>query len=400
MAMTRPALHDWGVDATLLHRATVASELLAAKALDTERLGFLPPETLRLIVDLGVPRMVMPHEWQGLERSFDEVVDVVAVLARGCMSAAWCAALYAEHAWILAHFDVRSQSDVWRGGPDVPLAMSIASFGRAERVPRGFRLRGTWPFASGCDHADWFILACESEAEHGAGTRSSLCLVPRSDVAIDHSSWHVAGLRGTGSKTVSVDGVFVPLHRVRDSDTLTGAQLKGPYPRVPLFCQPFNGTLGLVLVAVAVGGAEGALDYFRERIARRILPRQGRVQALDPAAQLDLAESAIQIRSARLLLEDTCRRVRVFGERFADLNELELAEARLVKAYVVRQCTAAVDRLFAASGGGALQEINPLQRYWRDLHAVQAHGGMAWSTTALNYGSLAAGLESTIRRPW
>jgi alkylation response protein AidB-like acyl-CoA dehydrogenase len=398
--MMRPAVHDWGVDATLLHRATVASDVLAARALDTERLGFLPPETLRLIVDLGVPRMVMPREWQGLERSFDEVVDVVAVLARGCMSAAWCAALYAEHAWVLAHFDVQAQSDVWRGGPDVLLAMSIASFGSAERVPGGFRLRGTWPFTSGCDHADWFILACESQADDGSGMRGSLCLVPRSDVAIDHASWHVAGLRGTGSKTVSVDGAFVPLPRVRDSDTLTGAQLIGPYPRVPLFCQPFNGTLGLVLVAVAVGGAEGALDYFRDRITRRILPRQGRVQALDPVAQLDLAESAVQIKSARLLLEHTSRSVRVLGERFADLSVLELAEVRLVKAYVVRQCTAAVDRLFAASGGGALQETNPLQRYWRDMHAVQAHGGMAWSTTALNYGGLAAGLDSTIRRPW
>ncbi len=388
------------MDASLLHRATVASDVLAARALETERLGFLPPETLRLIIDLGVPRMAMPRAWQGLERSFDEVVDVVAALARGCMSAAWCAALYAEHAWILSHFDSRAQADVWTGGPDVPLAMSIASLGRAERLPGGLRLRGTWPFTSGCDHADWFLLACESQADDDSGARVSLCLVPRSEVAIDHTSWHVAGLRGTGSKTVSVDGAFVPVHRARDSDALARAPSKGPYPRVPLFCQPFNGTLGLVLVAVAVGGAEGTLDYFRERIKGRILPRQGRVQALDPAAQLDLAESAMQIRGARLLLADTCRRVRAVGERFADLSPLELAEVRVVKAYIVRQCTAAVDRLFAASGGGALQETNPLQRCWRDMHAVQAHGGMTWSTTALNYGSLAVGLDSTIRRPW
>jgi 3-hydroxy-9,10-secoandrosta-1,3,5(10)-triene-9,17-dione monooxygenase len=219
-------------------------------------------------------------------------------------------------------------------------------------------------------------------------------------VSIDHASWHVAGLRGTGSKTVRVEGAFVPRHRVRDSDTLTGAQRVSPSARVPLFCQPFNGTLALVLVAVALGGAEGALKYFRQRISRRVLPRQGRVQALDPAAQMDLAESTLQIRSARLLLEDACRTVRVVGEHFSDLSESELAELRVIKAYVVRQCTAAVDRLFAASGGGALQETDPLQRYWRDMHAVQAHGGMAWSTTALNYGSLAVGLEPTIRRPW
>ena len=132
---------------------------------------------------------------------------------------------------------------------------------------------------------------------------------------------------------------------------------------MPLFCQPFNGTLGLVLVAVALGGAEGALDYFRQRMTSAMLPRQGRVQALDPSAQMDLAESTLQIRSARLLLKDACHTVRAVGEQFGDLTSLELADLRVAKAYIVRQCTAAVDRLFAASGGGALQETHPLQRY-------------------------------------
>jgi alkylation response protein AidB-like acyl-CoA dehydrogenase len=368
--------------------------------LDTERLGYLPAETLATLIDLGIPRMVMPRRWQGLELSFEDVVDIVAVLARGCMSTAWCAALYAEHPWILAHFDPRAQADVWNDGPDVPLAMSIASFGAAEKITNGLKLSGTWPFTSGCDHADWFLLGSETNGEVSSGSRSELCLVPRADVLIDHASWHVAGLRGTGSKTVRVDEAFVPAHRVRSSHELMGAPLVDAYTRVPLFCQPFNGTLALVLVAVALGGAEGALDHFRQRITQRNLPRQGRVQALDPSAQMDLAESTLQIRSARLLLKAVCQTVRVVGESFGDLSPFELAELRVAKAYIVRQCTAAVDRLFAAGGGGALQETNPLQRYWRDMHAVQAHGGMNWSTTAQNYGSLAVGLEPTIHRPW
>jgi alkylation response protein AidB-like acyl-CoA dehydrogenase len=388
------------VDASLLARATSASDLIAARALDTEHLGCLPPETLALLIDLGVPRLVMPRQWQGLELTFEDVVDVVRALARGCMSSAWCAALYAEHAWILAHFDPQAQADVWNDGPDVPISMSIASSGTAVEVTDGFKLSGAWPFTSGCDHADWFLLGSESESEVGTGSRSRLCLVPRADVLVDQASWHVAGLRGTGSKTVTVNGAFVPAHRVRGSEALTRAPLVDAYTPVPLFCQPFNGTLGLVLVAVALGGAEGALDHFSKRMTQRNMPRQGRVQALDPSAQMDLAESTLQIRSARLLLKDACHTVRAVGERFGDLSPLELADLRVAKAYIVRQCTAAVDRLFAASGGGALQETHPLQRIWRDVHAVQAHGGMTWSTTAQNYGSLAVGMESTIHRPW
>jgi len=387
------------VDASF-SRAALATEVLAARALDTERLGRLPDETLALLLDLDVPRLVMPRQWQGLELGFPAVIDLITTLARGCMSTAWVAALYAEHPWILARFDARAQSDVWRTGPNVPLSMSIATSGTASPVADGFVLNGIWPFTSGCDHADWFLLDAEYTAEPGPRKtpRSGLCLVPRADVRIDQDSWHVVGLRGTGSKTVSVDGAFVPTYRLRDSQALTVAPLGDG--RAPLFCQPFNGTLGLVLTAVAVGGAEGALETFRQRISQRVLRRQGYLQALDPSAQLDLAESTLQIKSARLLLEDACEVARAAGERGVDLTALELAELRVRKAYVVRECTRAVDRLFAASGGGALQESSPLQRYWRDVHAIQAHGGMAWSTTAQNYGSLAVGLESTIRRPY
>jgi len=312
------------------------------------------------------------------------------------MSVAWCAALYAEHPWILARFDTRAQADVWRDGPDVPLSMSVAAFGKAARAADGFELTGTWPFVSGGDHAQWFLLASEWPAEAGAATRSGLCLVPRGDVRIDQASWRVAGLRGTGSKTLSVDAAFVPAHRVRDSQVLTSAPLDGS----ALFCQPFGGTLGLVLAAVAVGGAEGALETFRQRIAQRVLRHQGRVQALDPAAQMDLAESAMQIQSARLLLEDACDTVRSAGEQSAELSGLQLAELRVRKAHVVRACTQAIDRLFASSGGGALQETNAMQRFWRDVHAIQAHAGLNWSSHAQNYGSIALGLGPTVQRPW
>ena len=165
-----------------------------------EQLGRLSADTVALLVDLGITRLVMPARWHGLELGFRAVVDVVAVLARACMSTAWCAALYAEHPWILAHFDERAQADVWCDGADVLLSMSIAAYGQAVARDDGFALSGTWPFVSGCDHADWFMLACESAALDGSGSQAQLCLVPRRDVSIDHASWQVAGLRGTGSR--------------------------------------------------------------------------------------------------------------------------------------------------------------------------------------------------------
>ena len=42
-------------------------------------------------------------------------------------------------------------------------------------------------------------------------------VLPRGDWSIVEDSWNVMGLRGTGSKDVVVDDVFVPHHRVSDA---------------------------------------------------------------------------------------------------------------------------------------------------------------------------------------
>ena len=155
-----------------------------------------------------------------------------------------------------------------------------------------------------------------------------------------------------------------------------------------------------MLAAVAVGGAEGALEQFRTRALHRVLRYPNRVQAADPGTHLDLAEATLRVTSARLLLQDACEIVRTAGERSEQLSVATLAELRARKAFVVRLCAEAIDRLFASSGGGALQETNPLQRLWRDVHAIQAHAAMNWSAHGQNYGGIAVGLEPTIRRPW
>src|SRR5579864_1864205 len=204
-------------------QAVAAADEFGARVLETERLGRLPDQTVARLIEMDVPRMVMPRQWEGLELGFPLVVDFVMTLAHGCMSTAWCAALYAEHPWILAHLDEQAQADVWTSGPNVPVCMSVAAFGQGRRVDGGLELTGTWPFVSGCDHAPWFMVSTQWTSETSdapAPWSGGLCLVPRGDVTIDHESWHVAGLRGTGSKTLHVDRVFVPEHRIRDSVAL------------------------------------------------------------------------------------------------------------------------------------------------------------------------------------
>ncbi len=372
-----------------------AAQAFGAVARDTERDGRLPSETIQAFRDLRIPTMLMPERWGGQQRDLQDVLDMAISLAQGCMSSAWCAAIFAEHPWVLAHFDQRAQAEVWSDGPEQIICMAIAGTARIREKPAGYEVEGQWRFVSGCDHASWYLFVGGWAPEDGDAPKRRLFAVPRQDVVIDHATWDVAGLRGTGSKVVNVPGAFVPAYRVLD--------LAGSAPGItsdlpPLFHQPIPATLGHALAAVAVGGAEAAWSLFHDNVRKRIIVPLGTVQSADPSAQLDVADARARIDSARLLLRHCANLAREAGRAKAELPMDELAKIRMYKGHIVRECVAAVDHLFAASGGGALQQDNPLQRIWRDVHAVQAHAGLTWSNGARNYGSLALGLPATNRQ--
>lgn len=388
-------MQDVQVPAPLI--VTEAVQALRGRAVETEHLGRLPDENIRLLREIGMPPLMMPNRWGGAERPLHEALRTVASLAHGCMSSAWVAALLAEHPWVLAHFPIDAQGDVWERGPDVVVCMSNNFSAEASSVPGGYRVGGQWRFVSGCDHADWFLLQASLAGATGEAPKRPLYLIPRADINIDQDSWQVAGLRGTGSKTLSVKDALVPSRRVLD---WAGA-VAGEWPGVeadsaPLFKQPFRDTLGGCLSAVAVGGAEAALELFRERITGRTLKPTGQSQASDPSAQMDISEASAAVETAWLLLERNCAVLREAGEQARQLTRIESAELKMLQAHAVRSAVSAIDRLFAASGGGALMDSNPLQRIWRDAHAVHAHASQNWATYARNYGSIAAGQEPVI----
>ena len=55
------------------------------------------------------------------------------------------------------------------------------------------------------------------------------------------------------------------------------------------------------------------------------------------------------------------------------LSYAQRARYRWDTSHAVTIGVRAVDRLFTASGGRAIFRSNPLQRAWRDIHAIRAH---------------------------
>jgi 3-hydroxy-9,10-secoandrosta-1,3,5(10)-triene-9,17-dione monooxygenase len=217
----------------------------------------------------------------------------------------------------------------------------------------------------------------------GTGTPFVLALVPRSDYQIV-DTWHVSGLCGTGSNDIAIpEPVFVPDYRILDLtragvEDLTGWELH----HQANYHVPLRVLLAWDLVAPLVGIALGAVEEFTARFAASLA-------ADSDVIRLRLAEASAEADAARALLRHSIDHVLAKGAAGEPYSELERARNQRDRAFVVRLCMQAVNRLFDVSGGHALFLSNPLQRFHRDAQAVSHRAGLMFETVGPLYGGLA-----------
>jgi 3-hydroxy-9,10-secoandrosta-1,3,5(10)-triene-9,17-dione monooxygenase len=358
----------------------------------TESLRRVCEETGRELVDAGLFRGLQPARWGGAELDPQTFYEGVVTLAGACASTAWVLGVVGIHAWQLALFPEQAQRDVWDGNPDALASSSYAPTGSVERVPGGHRVRGRWSFSSGCDLCEWVILGGLTTNEDGSPDLRSF-LLPRADYRID-DNWHVAGLCGTGSKDIVVEGAFVPEHRThRFLDAYRLANPGQATNRGPLYRLPFASVFAWVLAAPAIGAAQGALELYAAQSRKRFAAYDGAKVAEDPFQQTRLADAAAAIEAARARLFATFDEMMPAARDGREIPIARRARARWDAAQAVSACVAAGDRLFEASGGRAIFLDNPIQRVFRDLHAMRAHALNSPEKSARLYARCELGLD-------
>ena len=188
--------------AEILGRVRKLRSEIESRALATEKAKRVPAETMEALRDADVFRTMQPERFGGYEYGPAELAQIGFELGRACGSTGWCGTLAVCFGWMTAFFPLEAQQEVW-DNPDNLLAVSYAPTPTVEEVDGGYKISGSWPWASGVDSAAWLILAALLPGKGGPPTLA-WCLVPVGDVAVDHDSWHVSGLEGTGSKTVAI----------------------------------------------------------------------------------------------------------------------------------------------------------------------------------------------------
>ena len=366
---------------------------LRERAPRAEQLRRLPDETFTDFQEAGLFRALQPKRYGGYELDPGTLYQAVMEVGTVCRSSAWILGVIGVHNWHLAIFPAQAQQDVWGADTSLQLSTSLAPTGTVGRVDGGYRLQGRWSFSSGCDFCQWAVLGgIVPSGDSGQAPDARVFLVPRRDYEID-DNWHVTGLCGTGSKDLLVNDAFVPEYRTHTY--LDAFHLRHPGAAVneaPLYRLPFGIIFPNGIAAPAIGVALGALEAFREQSRTRVNLRDQSRLVEDPFIQYRLAEAAAEVSAARdRLLGNFAEMMRLV--RAGDEIPLSArARYRWDAGKAIEWSVQAVDRLFEASGGRGIFLSNPIQRAWRDVHAMRAHAGNNPERAAAVFGRSEFGL--------
>jgi len=383
----RPSRED------LLEKACAMVPGLRQTALQTERDRIIPMQTHKAFMDAGFYKVFQPERFGGYELPISMLVEMGAELGRGCGSSAWIFTNLATQSWIIGMHQPQAQDEVWGDNPDALCASSFPTQGGSGRyVEGGIVLDGIWSFASGIDFVQWENLQVFIPKEGGLPDHRFV-LVPKKDFTI-HDDWFVNGLSGTGSKSIVLKDVFVPSHRVLNTQLIYG----GPSPGSALnsgalYKVPPLSVGTKVFSGVALGLARGALELIVEEMSTRT--SVGRVKMAEiPTVQIRVAEAAAEIDAAEALLLKDCADAMRMGAN-AEKPPLPVrARWRLNNAFAGQLCLRAIERLHPLIGARGLRNDSLFLLAWRDIHAAVSQITMAWDIQAVNAGRVQFGLPA------
>ncbi|MFT8246907.1 acyl-CoA dehydrogenase family protein [Roseomonas sp. BN140053] len=383
--------------AAMLEAARAMAPVLRARAPETEALGRIPDSTVADFHAAGFFRILQPLSVGGYEFAPSVYLDLCGEIARSCASSSWVLANLAAHHLFMALWEPRAQAEVWGPSPDTLIGSSyVFSAGRAERAPGGWRVSGRWPFSSGIDPCQWTVVGASCPTGEGDARENRYFLLPRRDYEI-LDTWHVVGLRGTGSKDLEIRDAFVPDHRTLSFAQATDGTAPGlALHRGPLYRLPMQATGGFTLMATLYGAARGAVDDYVAGLRARVGRVGGKALSELTAVQTRIAEAEASLDTVEMISRITWDGAMRALQDKGGIDPHDAMRMKRDSAWCARLCVAAVDTVFAGAGGGGLFETSALQRHWRDVHAGAAQFGLQWDIWAPAYGRVRLGLPGGV----
>jgi alkylation response protein AidB-like acyl-CoA dehydrogenase len=353
-----------------LERARRLAPQIAANADEIERGRRLPPALVTALHEAGMFRLLLPRALGGSELDPATFVQVTEAIGRVDASTAWVVCQTAGCSMVAAYLQPAVAREIFGGDPCGVLAWGPPTQSRAVVVDGGYRLSGTFTFASGGRHATWLggqapIVEADGTARQRDGVTERRTLLFPADRATMHDVWHVIGLRGTGSDSFTVDDLFVPhTHTIARDDPAERRY------QAPLYCFPQGSLYASGFGGVALGLARSLLDDLLA-LARDKTPRgYGKTLRESGVIQSQVAQAEARLASARLYLLSSLEEIWREVGRTGALELDQRVTIRLAASHAIRTAREVADVAYHAAGGTAVYAANAFERRFRDVHTV------------------------------
>jgi indole-3-acetate monooxygenase len=350
--------------------AKAIAPLLERSTAEIERERRLPQALLDELLDAGLFGLLLPRAYGGVEAEPVVFMQVLEEVARHDASTAWCLGQNGVCAMASAFLAPGPARAVWgegRGilawGIEVPPPKAIA-------VPGGYRVSGSWSFASGGHHANWLGGHCVVTESDGTPRKDRTgTVIPRTllfpvSEATWTDIWDVIGLKGTGSDRYSVTDLFVPEEFTLDRDDPGERRLDGPLYRFHTEQMYSSG-----FASVALGIARGMLEAYVS-LANEKTPRGYNTTMRNSAVvQTDVAELEARLRATRVYLFATMEAAWRAAQQ-GELSTEHRMAIRLATTHSIREARRIAGDAYNAAGATSVFANNPFERRLRDINAV------------------------------
>ncbi|PEQ11689.1 hypothetical protein B2G71_16365 [Novosphingobium sp. PC22D] len=383
--------------ATLRERTQTIAPLLRERAAKAERERRPDTEAWAAIRRSGFFYVFVPQAFGGMGADPDVFIDAALPLAKADPGMAWSACFIAGHNHAVAHFPEPAQQEIW--GKRGYIAAAAVAFppGQATKVDGGYRITGTWGWASGimdADHVMAVVMLGEPVPDEQPAL--GLAIISTTDVTA-RDNWHMAGLASSGSHDVVIEDAFIPDHHMLTDLTLfSGHNEFSRRHSEPVFGFPFISFGAFIAVVPLLGAAMGLLDLHREALPGRTVKGTQSPLGESAAAHVRLGRADVVLDTAEQLIRAAARRA-VAAASLPPSEQLQVrARIKMEFAYAAQLCRDAARLMADGAGSSIYRTDHPFQRIFRDIQVMGSHAGFDLDVAAELHGRMLLGMSSNM----
>jgi alkylation response protein AidB-like acyl-CoA dehydrogenase len=338
-------------------------EKIAPRAVHYDAIAANPIDSWRDLWGEGFLAMAIPQKYGGLGLDMLTYIGVIETLAQGCANTAMTVHMHSTvHRFIAALGTPQQQARYfpetvqhgkmfgsWGSEPSVSLSRTFLMETAIRPVAGGYRIDGTKHFCTMQGGASYYMVWCALEGRKDIGNALLQALVP-ADAPGMHCDgrWNPIGMRATFSPSVVFDNCVVSAEATLGQP---GAVLRAGVIEA----------FALGYAAIYLGIAQGAFEFARCYCQTKVFHPENIPIAHEPVVQRHMAEMAIPLEAARLLLYHAARQ---WEEVDVPTRGMLANKAKYLATQVGLQVTTTAMQV--VGGRSALKDF-PVERAYRDL---------------------------------